>query len=84
MNAISTLKDDYREDLSLQEATVLAAKVLGKSMDMAKPDSNKFEIGVVTRDAQAGTISQRRIEGAELDRLLSEAKVFEQLEASKK
>ena len=51
VNAVSTLKDDYREDLSLQEATVLAAKVLGKSMDMAKPNAEKFEIGVLQRGA---------------------------------
>ena len=54
MNAVSSLKDDYREDLTLQEATVMAAKVLGKSMDMAKPNPDKFEIGVVTRKAGGG------------------------------
>ena len=83
LNAISTLKDDYTEQLTLQEATVLAAKVLGKSMDMNKPDSNKFEIGVVTRNNQ-GRVVQRRVEGAELDQLLSEARVFEQIEESKR
>lgn len=83
VNAVSTLKDDYTESLSLQEATVLAAKVLGKSMDMTKPDPNKFEIGVITRSA-SGQIMQRRVEGAELGNLLTEAKVFEDIEASKK
>lgn len=66
LNAVSTLKDDYREDLTLKEATVLAAKVLGKSMDMNKPNADKFEIGVVSRGAD-GSVTQRRIEGAELD-----------------
>ena len=65
VNAVSSLKDDYREDLSLQEATVMAAKVLGKSMDMAKPNPEKFEIGVISRRAD-GAVEQRRIEGAEL------------------
>lgn len=51
VNAVSTLKDDYREDLTLQEATVLAAKVLGKSMDMNKPNADKFEIGVISKGA---------------------------------
>ena len=50
VNAISTLKDEFKEDCSLNEALVLAAKVLGKSMDMAVPDANKFEIGILTRD----------------------------------
>eukprot|EP00806_Schmidingerella_arcuata_P000403 Macronucleus_1361.p2 GENE.Macronucleus_1361~~Macronucleus_1361.p2 ORF type:complete len:252 (+),score=73.15 Macronucleus_1361:1-756(+) len=83
VNAISTLKDDYREDLSLQEATVLAAKVLGKSMDMAKPNAEKFEIGILTRGTD-GKVAQRRIEGAELSSLLTEARVFEDIEAARR
>ena len=83
VNAVSTLKDDYREDLSLQEATVLAAKVLGKSMDMAKPNAEKFEIGVLQRGAD-GQVQQRRIEGAELNTLLSEARVFEDIEQARR
>ena len=79
VNAISNLKDDYTEELSLQEATILAAKVLGKSMDMNKPNADKFEIGVITRDA-AGSVVQRRVEGAELNTLLTEARVFEDIE----
>ena len=83
VNAVSTLKDDYREDLSLQEATVLAAKVLGKSMDMAKPNAEKFEIGVLQRGAD-GKVQQRRIEGAELNTLLTEARVFEDIENARR
>ena len=83
VNAVSTLKDDYNEDLSLQEATILAAKVLGKSMDMNKPNADKFEIGIVTRDA-AGSVNQRRIEGAELTQLLTEARVFEDIEQARR
>ena len=77
VNAISTLKDEYKEDCSLSEALILAAKVLGKSMDMAIPDAKKFEIGVVTRD-EKGKVVQRRVEGAELQKILTDAKVFEQ------
>jgi len=65
VNAISSLKDDYTEELTLQQATVLAAKVLGKSMDMTKPNPEKFEVGLITRDA-SGAVVQRRVEGAEL------------------
>lgn len=83
VNAVSTLKDDYREDLSLQEATVLAAKVLGKSMDMAKPNAEKFEIGVLQRGAD-GKVQQKRIEGAELNTLLTEARVFEDIENARR
>ena len=42
--------------MTLQEATILAAKVLGKSMDMNKPSAEKFEIGVITRDASGEVI----------------------------
>jgi len=83
VNAISSLKDDYTEELTLQQATVLAAKVLGKSMDMTKPNPEKFEVGLITRDA-SGAVVQRRVEGAELTQLLTDARVFEDIEASKK
>ena len=83
VNSISTLKDDYREDLTLREATVLAAKVLGKSMDMSKANVDRFEIGVVTRDA-SGQVVQRRIENGELEQLLAEARVFEDMENARK
>lgn len=50
VNAISTLKEDYVDDMNLKDGIVLAAKVLGKSMDVNRPDANRFEIGVVTID----------------------------------
>ena len=50
VNAISTLKTDYKQDCTLKDALILAAKVLGKSMDAATPNPAKFEIAVVTKD----------------------------------
>jgi 20S proteasome subunit alpha 3 len=44
------LKTDYKEDMSLNEALIMAAKVLAKSMDTVTPNENKFEIGVITKD----------------------------------
>lgn len=86
VNAISQLKDEFQEGLSLKEGLILAAKVLGKSMDMNKPDANKFEIGVVAKDATNALtgICQRRVEGQELQKILEEAKVFEDAAQSKK
>jgi 20S proteasome alpha/beta subunit len=69
------LKEDYRE-CTLNEALVLAAQVLAKSMDSATPSVDKYEIGVLQKDA-AGNVVQRRIEGAELKEILDKAKVFE-------
>lgn len=76
VNAISTLKTDYKQDCTLKEALVLAAKVLAKSMDAATPNADKFEIAVVTKD-ELGNLVQRRIEGDELKQILDDAKVFE-------
>ena len=77
INSISTLKDDYKEDCSLNDALILAAKILGKSMDMNVPSADKFEIGIVTKDEE-GSVIQRRVEGEELQKILTDAKVFEQ------
>jgi len=70
------LKTDYKDEMSLNEALVMAARVLAKSMDTATPNENKFEIGVITKD-EHGQIVQKRVEGDELKRILDEAKVFE-------
>ena len=78
MNAVSTLKEDYVENMTLIDGIAMAAKVLAKSMEVNKPDSNRFEIGVVTRDND-GKLVQRRVEGAELDKILADAKVFENM-----
>ena len=51
VNATSTLKEEYVENMTLLEGIIMAAKVLGKSMEVNKPDANRFEIGVVTIDA---------------------------------
>jgi hypothetical protein len=45
-------------------------------MDMSSPDASKFEIGVITKDSE-GRIVQKRIEGAELNKILEDAKVAE-------
>ena len=79
VNAKSTLKEDYVENMTLNDGVVMAAKILGKSMDMNKPDSNRFEIGVITLDENRKVV-QRRVEGTELDKVLADAKVFDNLD----
>ena len=83
MNAISNLKTDYKEDISLKDALIMAVKTLAKSMDGLTPDASKFEVGVVTRDA-LGNVVQRKIEGAELTQILEDAKIGEEVAAVKK
>ena len=73
------LKDDYSENCSLKEALTLAVKVLAKSMDSAKPDPKKFEIGIVYREG--GHVTQRMVEGEELEKICHEAKIFDEEDA---
>lgn len=51
-------------------------------MDMTAPDAKKFEIGIVTRD-ETGKVIQRRVEGAELQKILTDAKIFEKKDEKK-
>ena len=69
VGSITTLKDDYQEECNLNEAVVLAAKILAKSMDTVKPEASRFEISVVHKDAQ-GNLVQRPVEGAELEQVM--------------
>ena len=78
MNSISTLKEDYTDGMSLDEGIAMAAKVLGKSMEVNKPDGKRFEIGVITRDTD-GKVEQQKVEGARLDKIITDFKVFEEL-----
>ena len=77
VNAISTLKEDYKPECSFNEALVLALKVLGKSMDATSPNPDMFEVGVMQKDAQ-GNLIQRKIEGDELKHILETNKIFDQ------
>jgi 20S proteasome subunit alpha 3 len=56
MTTISTLKEDYKKECTLTEAITLAVKVLAKSMDTMKPTADKFEIGVVHKDAHGNLV----------------------------
>ena len=66
VTTISSLKEEYKKDVSLKEAMTLGLKLLIKSMDISRPNAEKFEVGVLHRDAQ-GAVVQRNVEGAELE-----------------
>jgi 20S proteasome subunit alpha 3 len=83
VTTISTLKEEYKREGTLNDALILAVKVLAKSMDTMKPTADKFEIGVVQKDSQ-GNLVQRKVEGAELERIITEAKVVEMKANDKK
>ena len=80
VNSVSTLKEEYVDDMTLIDGIAMAAKVLGKSMEVNKPDASRFEIGVMALDPVSKRATSRRVEGAELDKILADAKVFENIE----
>lgn len=47
--AVSILKQDYKDDISLDKALDLAVKVLSKTLDMTKLTADKVEIATLTR-----------------------------------
>ena len=83
VTTISTLKDEYNKEGSLNEALQLAVKVLAKSMDAMKPTADKFEIAVVQKDGE-GNVIQRKVEGAELEKIIVDAKIVEMKANDKK
>lgn len=83
VTTISTLKEEYKSDGSLEDALKLAVKVLAKSMDALKPTADKFEIGIVHKDDH-GNLVQRKVEGAELEKIIADAKVVEMKANDKK
>jgi 20S proteasome subunit alpha 3 len=44
------LRQDYRDDLTLEEAKVLGLKAIAKSLDTANITAEKLEIATLTRD----------------------------------
>lgn len=83
VTAISTLKDEYKAECSLEEALQLAVKLLAKSMDNQKPGADKFEVGVVQKDSQ-GRVVQRAVDGEELEKIIKDAKIHEMKANDKK
>jgi len=65
------LKQDWQEDMKLQEALELAAKVLVKTMDTATPDADKLEIAVVQMTPNGPKF--RLLKPAEINKLMSDA-----------
>lgn len=70
-SAQSLLKQDYNEDCNLAEACGLAVKVLSKTMDSTKLNSEKIEFATVGR-TEKGTIYHKLWAADEIDALLRE------------
>merc|ERR1719296_36706 len=71
--AEAILKKDYNtDDMKIDDALILAVKVLSKTMDTTSPSSEKVEISTVTRD-EDGKVVYHVFTKAELDSLLKRA-----------
>lgn len=65
------MRQDWKEGLKLHEALELTAKVLTKTMDAAKPNSEKLEFGVV--ELVDGKARFRMLRDEEVDKLMADA-----------
>jgi 20S proteasome subunit alpha 3 len=79
--AQSILKTDYKEDGSMEDALMLAVKVLSKTMDTTTPSAEKLEIATVTRED--GEVRYRVYGRDELKELLKRAEGMLKEEANK-
>eukprot|EP00922_Rhytidocystis_sp_ex-Travisia-forbesii_P026486 GHVS01038771.1.p1 GENE.GHVS01038771.1~~GHVS01038771.1.p1 ORF type:complete len:312 (+),score=83.69 GHVS01038771.1:115-936(+) len=65
-SAQAMLKQDWRDDMSVDEALDLAAKVLTKTMDTTSPSPDKLEFSVLTRTAKEQPTSPAREGGGDV------------------
>lgn len=71
--AQSILKTDYKSDeIKLDDALVLAVKVLSKTMDTTSPTPDKVEFATVTRN-EKGEVVYKVFDRTELEELLKKA-----------
>jgi len=71
--ALSMLKQDYKDGQSLHDSILLAIKVLSKSMDSTKINSEKLEFA--TLSMEDGEVVYKVLSDEETDKLIQEADV---------
>ena len=82
VNAITILKSDYEEEISLKNALKLAVKVVSKTIDTHDPNPEKFEIAYITHED--GVLVQKELSTDELKVFLAEIKKDQEAEDEKK
>ncbi|KAI3625664.1 hypothetical protein CBS9595_001025 [Malassezia furfur] len=73
--ATSLLKQDYKDDMTVQDALGLAARVLSKTMDTTSMEGDKLEFAVLTRDARTEKLVSHILSVPEIDRILKRQKL---------
>jgi len=87
--AISLLKQDYKEEITLQEAKAMVVKILSKTLDTTKLSPEKLEIATLTREntkTKMTILKQDEMKGLieEQDRLEKEEEAKKKREAESK
>ncbi|PFH33034.1 putative proteasome subunit alpha type [Besnoitia besnoiti] len=73
-SAQTILKQEWKEDLDVDGALLLAAKVLNKTMDSAAPSADKLEIAIIKKDpADESRLIQRMLTNEEVTALIQKA-----------
>ncbi|WFD42020.1 proteasome endopeptidase complex [Malassezia psittaci] len=79
--ATSLLKQEYKEDISVQDALGLAARVLSKTMDTTTLESDKLEFAVLLRDTKSDQPIPHILTANEIDRVLKQHELAKTQEA---
>jgi len=66
------MRQDWKEDMNVQDALELAAKVLTKTMDTASPNAEKLEFGILEK-LSSGKIKFRTLKDTEVNKLMADA-----------
>lgn len=84
-SAQSILKTDYKTEAetSMEDALMLAVKVLSKTMDTTAPTPEKMEFSTITRNEKTGEIIYHVLTKTELEELLKRAETMLKAEAAK-
>ena len=73
VNAITILKSDFDEEITLRNALKLAVKVVAKTIDTHDPKPEKFEISYITKD-ENDKVVQKELSTEDLKTFLAELK----------
>jgi len=73
--AQSILKQEWDENVSVQDALKLAVKVMSKTMDSTSLSSEKLEFSTITRPGANGKVRYHVLTEQEVDKLLKEADI---------
>ncbi|ODQ78592.1 hypothetical protein BABINDRAFT_9353 [Babjeviella inositovora NRRL Y-12698] len=79
-SAQTLLKNDYKSDMKISEASKLALKILSKTMDASLLNSEKVEFATLTKSKTTGKVIHKIWKPAEIDQLIKDSGVLEEAE----